>query len=156
MVTAAAITSQFKADFADSKVGTNDYSIGLHRNSQGKWMWYDYDSTEFPVTSFFMRNFHFQLGNFTRWAPEFGVNSTGDCVVARYYPGKPHHLWETTQCPIQEENVAPYVMCQYHACDTSFTFWDCSADGEAFMKKKKQDSKFYRVKKNGVERVKNQ
>lgn len=35
----------------DPNTGLPDYPyyIGLHKNAQGQWTWYNYDLTEFPV-----------------------------------------------------------------------------------------------------------
>uniref|UniRef100_A0A914EN45 VWFA domain-containing protein n=1 Tax=Acrobeloides nanus TaxID=290746 RepID=A0A914EN45_9BILA len=52
--TDAAITSTVKENFVRQLIGgwpnvPTIYFIGLHRNAQKKWVWTDYDGSEFPV-----------------------------------------------------------------------------------------------------------
>uniref|UniRef100_A0A914C8K5 C-type lectin domain-containing protein n=1 Tax=Acrobeloides nanus TaxID=290746 RepID=A0A914C8K5_9BILA len=65
-----ALTSQEKYDFIEEiSYAEYSYNLGLHRNKQNKWVWFDYDGSELP------------LGNFTKWAPGYNENSSGDCVA---------------------------------------------------------------------------
>uniref|UniRef100_A0A914DBT7 C-type lectin domain-containing protein n=1 Tax=Acrobeloides nanus TaxID=290746 RepID=A0A914DBT7_9BILA len=91
----------------------NDYSyiLGLHRNGQNKWVWFDYDGSELP------------LGNFTNWAPGYNENSSGDCVMAVSQNGTGSNVldhvyrWITTPC---YSGLFSHNFCQSLACDADF------------------------------------
>uniref|UniRef100_A0A914EIM4 C-type lectin domain-containing protein n=1 Tax=Acrobeloides nanus TaxID=290746 RepID=A0A914EIM4_9BILA len=81
------------------------YYIGLHRNAQKQWVWYNYDGSEFP------------LGNYTNWDHGYNENSHGDCVKeVNHNDSAINFRWRTTSCFTD----APTVMCQERACDTDF------------------------------------
>uniref|UniRef100_A0A914EKF4 VWFA domain-containing protein n=1 Tax=Acrobeloides nanus TaxID=290746 RepID=A0A914EKF4_9BILA len=99
--------------------------IGLHRNSQNSWMWYDYDGSEFP------------LGNYQPWANGFNASSPGNCVLAvNNGTWQAPLYWQPASClltntaynytfpPPHSKNVTNYmsVNCQSFACDADLAY----------------------------------
>uniref|UniRef100_A0A914EP47 C-type lectin n=1 Tax=Acrobeloides nanus TaxID=290746 RepID=A0A914EP47_9BILA len=160
--TDAAITSAVKENFVRQMIGgwsnvPQLWFIGLHRNAQKKWVWTDFDGSEFP------------LGNYAPWAPGYNENSPGDCVAVVYQPGvdlSKNYLWapiscqNQTTCDDSDETNCVNVICQERACDADYAGCSgtitppASIPGQKRMKRTRQEKiKYSKASKERKNRV---
>uniref|UniRef100_A0A914C2Q5 C-type lectin n=1 Tax=Acrobeloides nanus TaxID=290746 RepID=A0A914C2Q5_9BILA len=132
-----AITSQAKFDFIQyhDYLDVDSFYIGLHRNAQKHWVWWDYSLKEFP------------LGNFTAWASGFNSSSTGDCVYGESATGDntSPYLWKTGSCYPYLSDIA-ITVCQHRACDADYD-WESNKHGCGLPEKRNE--KIKKVVKHG-------
>uniref|UniRef100_A0A914C9Q8 C-type lectin domain-containing protein n=1 Tax=Acrobeloides nanus TaxID=290746 RepID=A0A914C9Q8_9BILA len=104
------------------------YYIGLHANQQGQWTWYDYNKSEFPLSSY------------TNWSPGY-PNGTAGCAVIDSND-KSTLVWKNYGCNTEETGLGA-VLCQVQACDPSSVACcsSCNAPGGGYKKEKLVKSK---------------
>uniref|UniRef100_A0A914E4R4 C-type lectin n=1 Tax=Acrobeloides nanus TaxID=290746 RepID=A0A914E4R4_9BILA len=80
------------------------FYLGLHKNNNSQWTWWNYDLTEFPAS-------------YLNWAP--GHPQAGDnCAIADSNDGQ-HLVWKSRTCdPSSGLGVS---LCQGPACDATTT-----------------------------------
>uniref|UniRef100_A0A914CU13 C-type lectin domain-containing protein n=1 Tax=Acrobeloides nanus TaxID=290746 RepID=A0A914CU13_9BILA len=90
--------------------GNYPFYLGLHKNNNSQWTWWNYDLTEFPAT-------------YLNWAP--GHPQAGDnCAIADSNDGQ-HLVWKSYGCDPSMTGLG-FSLCQGPACDATTTI--CCAD----------------------------
>uniref|UniRef100_A0A914EHK8 Uncharacterized protein n=1 Tax=Acrobeloides nanus TaxID=290746 RepID=A0A914EHK8_9BILA len=96
-------------NFNTADQGQSEYPfyIGLHKNQQGQWSWYDYDRTDFPVSGY------------SDWAQGY-PNGTTRCGVMDSDDGV-HLVWKNYGCNTETAGL-DMVLCQSRSCDATSTY----------------------------------
>uniref|UniRef100_A0A914C8L9 C-type LECtin n=1 Tax=Acrobeloides nanus TaxID=290746 RepID=A0A914C8L9_9BILA len=104
------------------------YYIGLHKNQQGQWTWYDYNKGEFPLSSY------------TNWSPGYPNGAAGCAIMDSN--DKSTLVWKNYGCNTEEAGVDA-LLCQVQACDPSSIACclACNAQVGGYNKKKLMKSK---------------
>uniref|UniRef100_A0A914CM40 C-type lectin domain-containing protein n=1 Tax=Acrobeloides nanus TaxID=290746 RepID=A0A914CM40_9BILA len=126
--TPAYILSSEKLKFIQAIWDDHDYYIGLHKNNQSQWVWYNYDRTEF------------MLSGFSDW----GVgqpNGTDGCVIFDS-TNNGNLVWKTITCDTDSTGITN-ALCQSLACDATNTYCITSTGSK---KKEKSSSKRLQLK----------
>uniref|UniRef100_A0A914EI50 C-type lectin n=1 Tax=Acrobeloides nanus TaxID=290746 RepID=A0A914EI50_9BILA len=90
--------------------GNYPFYLGLHKNNNSQWTWWNYDLTEFPAS-------------YLNWAP--GHPQAGDnCAIADSNDDQ-HLVWKSYGCDPSMTTLG-LSLCQGPACDATTTI--CCAD----------------------------
>uniref|UniRef100_A0A914EK67 C-type lectin domain-containing protein n=1 Tax=Acrobeloides nanus TaxID=290746 RepID=A0A914EK67_9BILA len=111
---------------ADGPITSRYVYNGLHKNSQGTWVWYNYDLSEFPIS-------------YSDWAPNYPDNSTGSNFAAFNIDVNGKLLWKNF--PNNAMAKLNMALCQTPACTTESTecCWRCNGMPPEEYYKKKND-----------------
>uniref|UniRef100_A0A914CDP9 C-type lectin domain-containing protein n=1 Tax=Acrobeloides nanus TaxID=290746 RepID=A0A914CDP9_9BILA len=120
----------------DPFTGLSDYPFyfGLHQNNQSQWSFYNYDTTEFPASSYI------------NWSPGY-PNDTDRCAVLDSNDGV-NLVWKNYGCNTELSGL-DMVLCQGKACDASSLVCcaDCMTTDLTYEKKQRIRSKHRHIRK---------
>uniref|UniRef100_A0A914BYL8 C-type lectin domain-containing protein n=1 Tax=Acrobeloides nanus TaxID=290746 RepID=A0A914BYL8_9BILA len=86
-----------------SEISDYPFYLGLHKNKNSQWVWYDYDLTEFP------------LSGYSDWAPGYPDSNPSDgCAIITSDDGI-NLSWKTQAC----NSGLLHIVCQARACDAA-------------------------------------